>query len=248
MDPEPGVRPPSDPVDPSDPARTVIFDPAIPFATATRRHRCAVLLPAVSGVDTSTMAAGLALALVSVQPADVLLLDIDPAPPGTGLAARFGLHQPPSGALVPVAPRLTYQPTGADGLVATWPERFGLLLAHCGPAPSREVLDRSLTIAGAVLLLAPDTDTGVESAAAALDWLGGGPGTELARTAVVVLAGEDEGGGVVTDGPLPGRCRAVLRIPAAAHRVSPGVLDPDLIPDHARDALLDLAKEVSGGA
>lgn len=247
MDPEPGVEPPSDPVEPSDPARTVIFEPMIPVGAARRRH-CAVLLPAVSGVDTSTTAAGLALALVSVQPADVLLLDLDPASPGTGLASRFGLYRPPSGALVPVAPRLTYQPTGADGLVTAWPERFGLLLAHCGPAPSREVLDRALTIAGSVLLLAPDTEVGVEVAAAALDWLEGGLGAELARTAVVVLAGEDEDGGVVTDGPLPGRCRAVLRIPAAAHRVAPGVLDPDVIPEHARDALLDLAKEVSGGA
>ncbi|HEY9473960.1 MAG TPA: hypothetical protein VIS06_08925 [Mycobacteriales bacterium] len=268
MDPESGVQPPSDPVDlseppdlpelpqppeppdPPDPARTVIFEATsmAAFSTTNRRPRCVVLLPAVSGVDTSTTAAGLALALASVQPADVLLLDMDSAPPGTGLATRFGLYRTPPGALMPVAPRLTYEPTGPGELVGPWPERFGLLLVHCGPAPSWDVLDGALTIASSVLLLTPDTAAGLESATAALDWLCGGRRAELAREAVVVLAGEGEDGGVVTEGPLPGRCRVVLRIPAAAHLAVPGVLDPDLIPDGARDALLDLAKEVPGSA
>ncbi|HEX5497146.1 MAG TPA: hypothetical protein VFX70_21495 [Mycobacteriales bacterium] len=269
MDPESGTRPPSGAADPPDhaheyasahgavpgpvpgrnpdPASTVIIE-AVATHPAGPRPRTVVLLPGVSGMDTPTAAAGLALALASVQPADVLLADIDPAPRPTGLATRFGLCAPEPGALLPVAPRLTYRSTRPDELAGPWPERTGLLLVHTGPMPGREALDAALTAArdaaaGTVLLLTPDTDAGARAASAALDWLDGAGCGELARGAVVVLAGDGADAGSLTDGSSTFRCRSVHRLPAAAHLVAPGVLDPDLIPDKALDTLLDLARE-----
>lgn len=258
MDPESGARPSSDPLIPPepvavpltdsvpDPASTVIIDAVTAGLSRSGGPgpRCVVLLPGVSGMDTPTTAAGLALALASVQPADVLLVDLEPARRGTGLAMRFGLYAPQPGALLPVAPRLTYRPTSLDELAGPWPAQIGLLLVHCGPGPSRETLEAALAVADSVLLFTPDTDAGADAVSAALDWLCGAKCGGLARGAVVVLAGDGEDAGTLADGPLLDRCRSVYRLPAAAHLVAPGVLDPELIPDKARETLLDLAREV----
>lgn len=252
MDPEPGGRPSSDPNHPPDrapdPASTVIIE-AVDGALAHpagRRPHCLVLVPGISGVATPTVAAGLALALASVQPADVLLADLDshPVERGTGLSMRFGLYAPEPGAMLPVAPRLTYRPTRPDELADPWPQHFGLMLVHCGPSPTREALDGALAVADSVLLFTPDSDAGTEAAGAALGWLCAAERAELARGAVVVLGGDGADAGVSTEGPLADRCRAVHRLPAAAHLVPPGVLDPELIPDKALDTLLDLVREV----
>lgn len=260
MDPDPDARPGSDPgASPApsgsphelvpDPARTVIIEamgarldrPARPSAGHPARL---VLLPAVSGMDTATLTAGLGLALASVGPDDVVLADLDVAPRGTGLAMRFGLYAPQPGARMPVAPRLTYRRTGAAELDGAWPGCFGLVLVHCGPGPSRDVLDRALAGAGTVLLAAPDTDVGIGSACAALDWFRDGLGGGVAERVVVLLAGPDGAADTRTAEPLAARCRAVRRLSADVHSAAPGVFDPDLIPGAALDALLDLAREV----
>lgn len=250
MDAEPDESSPADapPTDiPVDPAQTVILE-AIPELLARptmRRTHCVVLLPGVSGVDTTATAAGLALALASASPPDVLLLDVDSAPPGMGLSVRFGVVAPTPGAMLPVAPGLTYRPTGPTELSEPWPDRYGLLLVHCGPGPSRDVLEAVLGVADQALLLTPDCAAGVESACAALDWLCGGGHADLAGGAVVVLAAEAEPGPSAADA-LVGRCRRVYRLPAAAHTVAPGVVDPAVMPKAALRALVDLAGEIAG--
>lgn len=242
----PAYPPAGDPF--ADPARTVILEtlPELRTRSTGRRAHCVALLPGVSGVDTTATAAGLALALASMSAADVLLLDCDSALPGTGLCVRFGLVAPGPGAMLPVAPRLTYRPTAAEELATPWPDRYALLLVHCGPGPSRDVLEAALTAADRALLLTPDCAAGTESASAALDWLSRGGWADLADGAVVALAagnGTDPPGATET---LAGRCRNVVRLPAEAHGVAPGVVDPALMPQAALDALAELAEEVAG--
>lgn len=230
-----------------DPASTVIFE-APSLTEPTTHGRYVVILPGVSGLDTTATAAGLGLALASVLPTGVLLVDVEAASPGRGLGHRFGLHAPELGALLPVAPGLVYRGTAQNEMVSVAePDDHDVLLVHCGAHPPPDVLYEILGIADVVLLFTPDTTIGVESAAAAMEWLRRSGRGDLADGCVVVLAENAEGDETGAAGrSLLGSCRAVHQLPASVHTVGPGVVDPEGMSAAAVTALMELAHEVAG--
>lgn len=209
--------------------------------------RRVAVVPGVSGTDTATATAGLALALASIQDGEVLLLDADSTlgvmPAGTDLAARLGLVRATPGALLPVAPRVSYHAgaTIAD-LGRDWSNHCVVLIIYCGPGPDPGLLDAALDNSSTLVLVTPDTDSGVASARAALDWLHDTDRHLLADSAVVALAAPDSTSEPAGEPDM--KCHSVFHLPADAYEIPPGLLDPLELPEPAQLALLGLADTV----